>query len=237
MLTATPEHPIAYVPDLIGPILRDEKIETRRIAHIPSAWSLPSPARYVDGFIYRWGPSAVKDPKAERIKCPYGKPGHRLWVRETFCCYHKAQQPCRIEDAEYVIFKDGIRNNGNAMNSADNSAEAVDERRWSIKENAEAGTPYKWRPPMHMPRWASRIMLEVVSIGVERVQQTTEAGAIAEGFRSMTLRNESISARFQFRQKWDEINGGRIDKSSGKKLTWALDPFVWVVRFKRLEES
>ena len=74
-----------------------------------------------------------------------------------------------------------------------------------------------WRPSIFMPRWASRITLEVTAVRVERLQDITEEDATREG----------CTCRFHFRQVWDRING--------KRGSWASNPWVWVISFHRLE--
>lgn len=253
--------PISFVDELIRAILEDLKTETRRIARIEPTWSFPSPARYIDGFVYRWGPAAVNDPKAERVACPYGKAGDRLWVRERFVAMKRNGEVCKIQDADAVVFRDGF---GKWKDSGITFQVDNIETKWTART---------WRPPMHLPFWAYRIGLEVKSVSIERLHEITEAGAIGEGFAAddpsedRTEREFDLSAcphcgglgvyqmdglggtvfdadckmcdtaRGKFRIKWDQINGKRIDKSSGKPLTWDCNPFVWRIEFKRLTNS
>lgn len=83
-----------------------------------------------------------------------------------------------------------------------------------------------WRPSIHMPRRLSRITLEIVSVAVERLHDITEAAAIREGFRRWQHREQGeISASQQFRDLWHKING---------EPSWAANPWVWVVAFRRI---
>jgi len=137
-------------------------------------------------------------------KCPYGVVGDCIWVRETWA---------RIHDG--ILHKldpePDIRTpHGNG---------------WSTVYRAD-GEPYHWsdygvpwRPSIHMPRWASRITLEIVSIRVERLQDIREEGASAEGVDWGTRRV------FAFRDLWDSIYGN-----------WDANPWVWVVEFRRVEK-
>jgi hypothetical protein len=87
----------------------------------------------------------------------------------------------------------------------------------------------RWRPSIHMPRWASRLTLAVTSVRVERVQEITEADARAEGIepqRSDYSGEDSNS--LQFRDLWDSINAAR-------GYGWAVNPWVWVVEFERVQ--
>ena len=85
----------------------------------------------------------------------------------------------------------------------------------------------KWRPSIFMPRWASRITLEITEIRVERLQEMSEADAQAEGFMPWTHRTEGkISARQQFVELWNKING--------KTHPWESNPWVWVMSFAKV---
>lgn len=105
--------------------------------------------------------------------------------------------------------------------------------------------PPRWRPSIHMPRWASRITLEVTGVRVERLQDISEADALAEGvFKKIgsspggemdiveTATGSTLyyaaptQAREEFRHLWGQINGPD---------SWAENPFVWVIEFKRIK--
>lgn len=148
--------------------------------------------------------------------CPYGKPGDRLWVRET----HAPQADCW----------------GAFQRRMDDDKTGPDPIIHYAADNGDAFVD-KWRPSIHMPRWASRILLEIVSVRVERLQEISEADAVAEGM-TRQLRNalgcaaeESVEtfnarqARSTFGVLWDAINGPG---------SWAANPWVWVVEFKRV---
>jgi hypothetical protein len=82
--------------------------------------------------------------------------------------------------------------------------------------------PYGWTPSIHMPRWASRITLEITNIRVERVQEITTEDSIKEGVTIYPY--EDAAWRWKFRRLWDSING---------KGAWERNDFVWVIEFKR----
>ena len=84
-----------------------------------------------------------------------------------------------------------------------------------------------WRPSIHMPRWASRITLEVVSVRVERLQEISETDALAEGINGEELFRAQGYAPDAFRKLWDSLNAKR-------GYGWAKNPYVWVIEFKRL---
>jgi hypothetical protein len=137
-----------------------------------------------------WKPYITGVPEAVRVKCPYGMPGDRLWVRETFWT-----------DGDEVIYR------------SDPGAE---------KELDSAFTGLNWKPSIHMPRWASRINLEVTGVRVERLCSISEADALAEGCCPFSDDFGSYHARVAFCQLWESIYGPE---------SWDANPWVWVVEF------
>lgn len=83
----------------------------------------------------------------------------------------------------------------------------------------------RWRPSIHMPKWASRIWLEVTDVRVERVQEIKNADYLSEGVQPHPPYGSPASYRTQFRELWDSINA--------KRAPWAENPWVWVVSFRR----
>lgn len=230
-INGKPCRPIAFVDELVRAIKNDLKTETRRIVKgVPywdhsgrpiMEWPLSGCQIGDDGKAWIDVQTAVDDSSRISSSCPYGKAGEFLWVRERFVALKYDLTVCKIGEADGVAFRDGATKwkNGKTRSIGDLPG------RWNGRT---------WRPPMHLPFWGFRIGLEVTSIGIERVQDITEAGAVAEGFHVMTLRNEAISALFQFRSKWDVINGKRSDRIGGKPFTWETNPFVWVVKFRKI---
>jgi hypothetical protein len=140
----------------------------------------------------------------EMLHCPNGKPGDRLWVRETFRA---------IEDpgAQKHEVRRRYRDDGGETHCivVDYKVDAP------TRIMDEMGKP-EWKPSIHMPRWASRLILELTAVGVERVQAITEADAIAEGFGGPQ----------EFGRSWDGLYGKRPG------CAWADDPWVWVLSFE-----
>ena len=141
--------------------------------------------------------------------CPYGQPGDRLWVRETL----------RRDFLENVLT--GKRDtNAEVIYYAADDEPAVDPH----------GFNYSWvwqrasLPSIHMPRWASRITLEVIGVRVERLADISQADCVAEGCPGGPDR--SPTPRQQYMVLWDTINA--------KRAPWASNPWVWVVEFKRV---
>lgn len=146
------------------------------------------------------------------IRCPYGLPGDRLWVREAW----------RVSSAQDSLAPRDLPDGLKAEYVADGPA-IFDGR---------------IRPGMFMPRWASRITLEITDVRVERLQDISEDDARAEGFSVDRIsdyldvvermdQTESRPATCLYRDLWDEINGDGA---------WDANPWVWAISFKRVTE-
>ena len=139
------------------------------------------------------------------IPCPYGQPGDRLWVREAW----KHIEGGAVYDAA-----------GGIMDSHD------PETIYRASEPIRRGP---WKPSIHMPRWASRILLEVVSVRVELLKDISPADCVCEGYYSppgTRYAQEELNALDWYRELWESINGHG---------SWDANPWVWVVEFKRVQ--
>lgn len=146
-------------------------------------------------------------------ECPYGIPGDQLWVRETFGLWCHSIESVGVEYAaggedKIVDFPDKI-----GMPSLEDQCRRKRDR-GRLK-----------RPSIFMPRWASRITLEITSLRVERLQQITESDAQSEGVNYPAGGSESCY-RMGYSRLWDSINS--------KKHPWKSNPWVWVISFRRL---
>lgn len=132
--------------------------------------------------------------------CPYGQPGDRLWVKETFheYAYGDPREPDGIKRNQ-VVYK-------------------ADEEDWDVK----------WRPSIFMPRWASRILLEITDIRVERLQDISEDGAIAEGVTPDPIVYGDCCYTDAFIRIIKSLN----DKRPG--CSWDDNPWIWVIEFKKV---
>ncbi len=209
------ERPILFRPELVRAILDGRKTVTRRTVkpqpevdlvelpdtYEPEGWFKP-------GHSGRWSEEGAE---GDRIwRCPYGAPGDRLWVREVF-------QPLWAGD----------RCPRQGLASPEDwaiSYPATDG--WKEYRDEDKGLTTAAKPSIHMPRWASRLTLEVTDVGVERVRDITEADALAEGCPGNLFPEETPLA--EFRRLWGAINGPR-------GFGWDANPWVWVVRFKVAE--
>jgi hypothetical protein len=137
--------------------------------------------------------------------CPFGKPGNLLYVRETFGAWPHMMGGLQMDTLEYRA--DGEYCGDHAEN-------------------------WRWRPSIHMPRWASRIDLVIKNVRIERVNDITEEDAIAEGVKSTTTLTDDgldytgLYAAEHFQILWDSIN-----KKRG--YGWDKNPWVWVIEFER----
>lgn len=156
----------------------------------------------------------------EYLKCPYGSPGDRLWVRETWAPAKQGGR-CSIAEATYACFPDGSQK----FKSGEYYQEAP-------KGQLNWPSGWKWRPSIHMPRWASRITLEITEVRVQRLQDISEEDARAEGIRfheTSRVYGEGLcypTARDAFAALWDKINGPG---------SWDANPWLWAITFKRIE--
>jgi hypothetical protein len=188
---------------MVRAILAGAKTQTRRVVK-------PQPAEHLDGFagiahnvrgpIWRSGLPTID-------LCPYGVPGDRLWVRETFWHVRQDQQ-------EMIGFSDGV-----VKLCAGNTTLTTP----PPDGHAGYGEAWKHCPSIHMPRWASRVTLEIIDVRVQRVQEISAADARAEGMESCTPAD-------QFRVLWDSINAER-------GFGWNINPWVWAITFRRVESE
>lgn len=208
------EKPILFSGEMVRALLEGRKTQTRRVMN-------PQPSSEFSPIAVEWYEPVVVDRNGEEIpgsaiygvydveegyRCPYGAPGDRLWVRETW----RAEE---LEDGT-----DGIRYAAdNAFLPIENNQQAAN--RWVDVYNQNK--PMAWKPSIFLPRWASRINLEIMNVRVERIKQITDADAGAEGCNGYS--DAEVYVKFQ--DLWDKINGPR-------GFGWDVNPWVWVVEFK-----
>ncbi|MDW3683895.1 hypothetical protein RA280_19535 [Cupriavidus sp. CV2] len=221
----TKERPIRFSGAMVRAILDGRKTQTRQtMKPQPTAgldgwdWSWPIPGKNVTpGTFDRWRADA-KNPLSPRY-CPYGQPGDRLWVREAF--------------------------SGPYCMEARPGCAAIPPSKWGRSSRiwywADGDPSYgdwtKPRPSIHMPRWASRILLEITGVCVERLNDCSEADARAEGIAPeldgwTDYSNPScqmcVNPVDSYRTLWDSINGAG---------TWEANPWVWVVEFRCVDSA
>lgn len=231
------ERPILFSAPMVRAVLAGTKTQTRRVV---------KPPRGRDSFVVLgmtedpdkadWWPYQSDDGESEicndgcehPYSSPYGQPGDRLWVKETGW-----ERPLRTAKmlregadtwAPYYFDADGL-----------SKQDAEDFKNWGFKR----------RPSIFMPRAASRIDLDVTAVRVERLQDISEADAIAEGVstwreswdlktaatmflrgtQALVATNDGSVAQRLYHLLWEQINGAG---------SWAANPWVWVVEFRRI---
>lgn len=212
------ERPILFSGEMVRALLDGKKTQTRRVIVVDRVFSVLRPfydGRFDDrgNFHYRVrqnmdGMIGLRDPHIAEQWCPHGQPGDRLWVRESWAARLDQDHlsPIQLPHGMTVGYW------------ADGPSKCCN--------TGCAGTAGRVRASMHMPRWASRILLEITSVRVERVQDIGEDDAEAEGVE-FNGRPDWAGYRQGFRQLWDSINAAR-------GFGWDVNPWVWCVSFKKL---
>lgn len=203
------ERPILFNGEMVRAILGGRKTMTRRVAtkiKVPKAWTMQNG---IDSF---WSINPCWRETPGEL-CPYGQPGDRLWVRETFCD--------RNNNGEQI--KPLYRADGQEYEDGDG---------WHFEP--------KWKPSIFMPRMYSRITLEITNVRVERLQKINNTDALAEGTPGAWVENSEYPGGYSenqnkahvffFRQLWDSINAKR-------GYSWKSNPWVWVVEFERIKKQ
>lgn len=215
------ERPILFSGPMVRPILEGRKTQTRRVMN-------PQPHKYVHSFFFLntlnefkpmvGGPSHLFElPEMKHgsptIRCPYGVPGDRLWVKEAW----------RTNNANDDLRPSSLPAGSPLYYEADCSD-------WQGRHSFIG----KRRASRFMPRWASRITLEITEVRAQRVQDISDEDAIAEGTRDPTLRflggDLAQTAWLEsqvFRIIWDSINAQR-------GYAWEKNPWVWATTFRRI---
>ncbi len=244
------ERPILFSAPMVRALLDGSKTQTRRVVKPqPSGSSLDDPldgkwlGKTFDGLIL----PKIRDLP---IETPYGQPGDRLWVRESWrigawcedngllAIDYLASEPEKTpwikvpEDAENfhggsVFEKYWVQSTDDAIES-DLSTDINGRYHWEPGQS-----PCRKRPSIHMPRWASRITLEITRVRVERLQEISGDDAKAEGVdipKTMSVLDNDTKGRPHsayrhcYKLLWESINGPG---------SWDLNPWVWVVEFTR----
>lgn len=204
----TKERPILFSAPMVRAILEGRKTQTRRVVKRPKQCPenyTLAPAEIIDPGVTWWQSPTPRVGRSQ--ECPYGKPCDRLWVRETFAHgrIDKLPHPCKYR-----------------------------------ADHPEADTVpgqfgRAWTPSIHMPRWASRIDLLITGVRVEKLQDISEADAVAEGIEQDPetsafkcyigdKQTHWFCPRESFRTLWQSING---------HAAWNENPWLWVVEFER----
>lgn len=251
---AVKERPMLFSGPMVRAIREGRKTQTRRVVK-----PQPPEGFGIMGCCYSGTGWASERPNGgcscRPVRCPYGWPGDRIWVRETWAL------PSWGVDADGECW--GVDDwTGPIPKSPPPSRRPSYAADWDWVGHSIEDRGFAWRPSIHMPRWASRILLEITDIRVERLQDISEADAEAEGcfftdygrrcfhqgfgdvatcpapsdhhqqrdgwmWGPTTSHEQCLgSARFAYGNLWNSINGPG---------SWDLDPFVWAITFRVLE--
>ncbi len=221
------ERPIIFNGDMVRAVLSGQKTQTRRpVKPQPIFKDLASPPRWCwsgKGHTVKWVDRI--SPLGMTGDCHFGQPGDHLWVRETFCTFEQSngsQGMAYRADTEDGWYSPCETLTGGYPShcSCHPGCEGCTAGRWKPT----------WRPSIHMPRWASRITLEITDVHVERVQDIHEEDAIAEGIDPRKLSYLSGErAVTKFSVLWNSLY-------AADGFGWDVNPWVWVVTVKRVEE-
>ena len=233
------ERPMIFNAEMVRAILDGRKTQTRRIMK-----KQPEPSKAREGDFYfpcdkmqsmvhvsDFIPGNSMIPDAHEFFsecCPYGAVGDRIWVRETFqgplfeydLMDSYCKDPTPFEKPEFCVYKaDG-----------DPAPEFYD---------ADDELHCRWRPSIHMPRWASRITLEITGVRVERLQSISDEDVDAEGFAGDYPTSALPSIFPGEPSDWSHLSMrdcyGVLWKSIYGEESWQANPWVWVITFKRVE--
>lgn len=232
------ERSLIFSGPMVRALLDGRKTQTRRIVKPqPPAWAtwvnarqhLNHESQWVPSHLFAWSEEQTPGEPLKKLRrwpnkngdeysipCPYGAPGDRLWVKEKWA-YFGGDEYLYQQERSAVGYAASLT-------------------------HLESPPGGKWRSTLFMPRWASRITLEVTRVRVERLQDISEEDARAEGVqpffeefscfsRDQRLTSGELAAdaehRASFAVLWDEINADRA--------TWKSNPWVWAVDFKRVQ--
>ena len=230
------ERPIIFSALLIPGLLDGSKTQTRRVIKPQPSCDCINPnwhGQIIDWkgwkyegregwFCYRCGSGlhAYDEWSSHGIICPYGQVGDRLWCKETWAI-------ARCTVGEYV----------DVMYKADQGMGRLQLKTVPWFEGLKLPKDCDiWHSGRFMPRWASRILLEITEVRVERLQEITDADAIASGasvfplLTGVTLSGAPglASARYAYLQFWDSLNAKR-------GYPWSMNPWPWVLAFRRVD--
>ena len=213
------EHPILFSSPMVRAILEGHKTQTRRVIK-----GVDGNDRFVDKWIYSKAlftdnilNLVSRKPHDFLVKCPYGLEGDRLWVRETWAHDEPNCDDIHCGNPDHIWYH---------------------ANETKIVADSFAGKA-RWRPSIHMPRWASRINLEILKIRVERLQDITKEDISAEGIKR-TAGGEWLAplagvpdypwdyAHEAYAALWNDLNDKR-------GYGWDVNPFVWIIEFERVK--
>jgi hypothetical protein len=206
------ERPILFNADMVRAVLNGRKMQTRRkVLHQPRRSDILPNLVFLRNKLEakKYPPAGWIYPNAmEQILslCPFGAVGDRLWVRETFRVHSRAT------DVATLVYK-----------ASEQQSWTQQTHRVPIENCNKPAVIDKWSPSIHMPRWASRITLEITDVRVERLQNISGEDARSEGF---AYENSHVLGDIdEFSRVWMSIYGAE---------SWQANPWVWVIEFQHI---
>lgn len=198
------ERGMIFNGEMVRAILSGSKTQTRR--------PVKSPVRDINFDCELSGNELAGELSAGNYQnSVFGKPGDRVWVRETYRVMGCATDVARL------MYKASERNS------------FTESTRTVPVATCTKQPSQNWTPSIHMPRWASRILLEITSVRVEKLKHVPRAGIIAEGYPAERAADGGQYDHFLwYRDLWESIYGDG---------SWQANPWVWVIEFKRVEAS
>ncbi|EAQ6281926.1 hypothetical protein EXP44_05300 [Salmonella enterica subsp. enterica serovar Weltevreden] len=244
------ERGMIFNREMVRSIIDGRKTQTRRIMAIQPEHSELGLRRVIDSKNgrdngkYFWSQSGACGLKmrSKMFGCPYGEVGDRIWVRETWSDVNLDGAPAvayRADDEVYDLMEDeSLLDEGGSFNYQDPRVCKYQFAAWH--SDLISGIEGNWRPSIHMPRWASRITLDITDVRVERLNGISETDAEAEGIDMEALFDSQDcydciadhnmtgrpTAKGAFKYLWESIYG---------EEGWKSNPWVWVIEFKRVE--
>ena len=227
------EIPVLFNGAMVRAILDDSKTQTRRPLKLQPVHVVPFMGRdnkptYEFGLCMKYERAVT-----EHVRSPLGKPGDRLWVRETFGFNH-------YDDGNTRAWK-------RAIYRAD-----------GLEEPSDNGSSAPWRPSIHMPRRFARLFLDVLDVRIERLQDISEEDARAEGARFVDHGDDVSQLSADGGETWGDVRSKRLgwsmehpqpwDRCLGSARmafanawthiygaeSWAANPWVWVTTFRKV---
>lgn len=207
--------PILFSTEMVQAILAGRKTQTRRvIKNQPESDTEKYGAATTKDGTQEWIIGNPGSTTVDVIKCPYGQVGDVLWVRESCLWVMSDHAPDLLEgsrDRTQWVYKASVHED--------------------FMKYAKEQYGYKWKPSIHMPKYAARIWLRIKDVRVERLQDISGQDAISEGIVLTGIRLSSLmeswgAAKKLFKKLWQSINGEK---------SWDANPWVWVIEFERID--